>query len=384
MNDLFIANELRIDASGYAMIAPFGDATNYAHDLKDGKQIKVIQRFDRSLAEALVQAFNSPLSKIKRKFMAGVDIFNGHPDIPGQEDRYPDAKPKGVIADLEVRENGLYGLPIFNDDGSDLVEQKRLRAFSARWAVDQVGVANDGTPIMAPNRLVSVGLTNNPNLPVELLNHRAQAHNTKDTDMDKKKLIEGLTKCGLTLANEATDDDILKAITDVVTEGAKAKADLTTANAKVAAADTAKAEAETTLANEKQAITTLTQERDKAVSDLANTKTALEASQKAHRTLLLDTALADGRVKPCDRPSWDAKLTADLANASTELAALKPALKTTPAFHPGRKATMTTANEKRQIILDEVDAKMKADKLSYEAAYRRVQAEKPALFETAA
>ncbi len=129
-------NEISIAHDGWAQLAPFGDYPGQALLRQpDGslKKFTAIQRLDRAAAELMVARFKSPWQRMKRYF-TGCHIYAGHPDVPAFANDYPDKTPKGMIVDLQVRADGLYCKPVFTNEGSELVETKKLRAFSAYWS----------------------------------------------------------------------------------------------------------------------------------------------------------------------------------------------------------------------------------------------------------
>ncbi|HTV62287.1 MAG TPA: hypothetical protein VMH30_06930 [Verrucomicrobiae bacterium] len=172
------ANELTIDADGWAMIAPLGDFPSEALLPTSNGRLQrqsAIQRITRDSAEIMVAQFHNSRAGVK-KFIRGCNIYVGHPDMPGLESRYPDKEPKGVFADMEVREKGIYGLPVFTNEGMDLVEGRKLvngrrvRGFSGRLMDATADGHKDGVPVFVPTRIVSAGLTPFPHLPVEFFN----------------------------------------------------------------------------------------------------------------------------------------------------------------------------------------------------------------------
>ena len=72
---------------------------------------------------------------------------------------------KGLFNELQVRENGLYVRPLFNDARAQLLEGGRKLFFSGRWPAKQTGT-KDGMPVFEPFSVISIGLTPNPNLPL--------------------------------------------------------------------------------------------------------------------------------------------------------------------------------------------------------------------------
>ncbi len=295
-------NEITVGHDGWAQLAPFGDYPGTALVRQsDGsvKKIPAIQRLDQVAAEGMVARFKSAWHRLKRYF-TGCHIYVGHPDVPAFANEYPDKTPKGMIIDLQVRPDGLFCKPVFTDEGSELVETKKLRAFSAYWSAREAGEqsGSDGRPlkIYRPDLLKSAGLTNHPNLPVHLLNEAqptcpATRQPQSDPIMNKKIILDFLAVQGITLANEASDDQIAAALQQFGDRAA----------------------AETTLAARSLEMETLS-------SELTN-------ERKFHRNTLLDNALADGRITAAQRPEWTARLETNFTNESAALGQLAPMLK---------------------------------------------------------
>ena len=150
----------------------------------------------------------------------------------------------------------------------------------------------------------------------------------------------------LGLGEDATDEDILTAIK----AGAQAVEELATERTKAEAAEAEKAQAET--------------EKDEAKAELAN-------ERAAHRSLLLDQAIAEGRISVAGRAAWEKRLTDDFAAGRAALANEKP-LKTESAVRetPGKSGAVdlvALANERMQ----------KNPSLTYPAAFAAVMKEHP-------
>ena len=114
----------------------------------------------------------------------------------------------------------------------------------------------------------------------------------------------------LGLPPEATDDQIrtalkagAQAIEEIAGERTKAEAVAADANTRVEAAQAEANEAKT--------------ECDKVKTELANEKAA-------HRAILLDNAIADGRISVAGRAAWEKRLTDDFKAGSIALANEKP------------------------------------------------------------
>jgi hypothetical protein len=123
-----------------------------------------LQQVDEQSAARLAKNFNSFIARLGRRF-AGVPLYIGHPDAPGYENTCTDHKAYGWIMEIEVREDGLYGRPKWSAAGRDLIANGHFKFLSPFWHAAQAGM-RDGRPVFVPTSLISVGLTNEPNLPV--------------------------------------------------------------------------------------------------------------------------------------------------------------------------------------------------------------------------
>jgi hypothetical protein len=342
---LTFANHLEMDHTGWAQLAPFGDYPGQALLRQpDGatKKIPALQRLDRTAAVAMVAKFKSPWRRLKRYF-TGCPIYVGHPDVPAFANDYPDKTPKGMIVDLEVRADGLYCKPVFTSEGSDLVESRALRAFSAYWSAQEIADKNTTQKIYRPDQLKSAGLTNNPNLPVHLLNEKIPS----TAIMNKKLILDFLATQGITLANESTDVQISEALQQL--------GDRVTI-------------AETTVA-------TRSLELESLSAELAN-------ERQFHRDTLLDTAIAAGSITPAQRADWSNRLATDFANQSTALTQLPPTLKTRALTQNlgVRKAEIANATNRRDTLDTLIKTEMTLNGGDYTRAFATVQKSNPALF----
>ena len=159
--------------------------------------------------------------------------------------------------------------------------------------------------------------------------------------MNKEELIKILG-----LGEDATDEQIMTAIK----AGAQAVEELATERTKAEAAEAEKGQAET--------------ERDEAKTELAN-------ERAAHRALLLDQAIAEGRISVAGRPAWEKRLKDDFAAGKVALANEKP-LKTASAISvrpasAGKVDLVALANERMQ----------KHPGMTYTTAFAAVMKEHP-------
>lgn len=414
---LCFVNELTIEPDGWAMIAPLGDFPSEALvPTADGKlkRQKAIQRITKESAQGMVAEFHNSRTGLK-KFLRGCNIYVGHPDMPGLESRYPDKTPKGVFADMAVREKGIYGLPVFTNEGMDLVEGRKLvngqkcRGFSGRL-IDSVpdGEAN-GLPVYCPTKIISAGLTPHPHLPVEFFNSddtlaEPSADKTKQQNNMKMKLLALLAALSLKpqFANadaptdgetEAALDQINARVAEFANEQTTLKQKLLGLCKKVGIAFANEAEITDPAA-------TLAQVEDK-VAALENAKTALAGDVTAARTQFanerearisdeLGRALADGRITAADRPTWEGRLkvAAQFANELNALRALRPVVKThTITIARGgreQQVDLSDARARRQFVnemITETATELKLDPVKDARKVRAIVEQRhPALF----
>lgn len=346
-------NALSVGEDGFALLAPFGDS-RYSIPIKGGFQT-VVQRITKENAVEMVNAFNSAVGKAIR-WVVGSPIFLGHPDDSVTGHKYPVKEPMGMFADLQVRENGLYVRPMFNEKGKNVLERPDKVFFSGRWPVKHIG-EKDGMPVYEPTSVTSIGITRNPNLPTEMLNSSSNI-------MDKSKLIALLAKAGITLSNEATDEAILAEFDKL--NAAKAAADLQLANEKQAkeAAEKRATELETTFANER----------------------------KTQAATLIAEKLTEGAITAAEKPLWEKRLETNFVNEAPALRELKSKLKTSPnpAADGSRSRVPQAHKEAGEKLIQFANAKMEEVRKAnpnalqsevYRIAYAAAASENPALVE---
>ncbi len=340
-----LANEMAIDEDNTSEIfIPFG---SWPYGLKavvgtNGSESKVFvtQKFDLEGAKHIATLISDTVAKGN----PGIPIYWGHPDVPDVAAKFPDKRAKGWIRKAEVSERGLklFDIEWLDDPASG------FGWFSPYWhGVPTMTDKNNAT--VEINEIISVGLTNQPNILDFRLANEAEYETTtsgtaaqpKDKTMDREKLLEVLG-----LPPETTDEQIIAEITKLKTTAADSATKLEAANAEIEA--------------EKQ-------EKEKAETALANERTA-------RVNIMLDNAIADGRISPAARPAWAKRLAEDPANGAIALANEKP-LKTmsvtgnlNQAAANGSDSIMALANEKV------------AKGMSFELAWAAVKRERPELF----
>lgn len=391
------SNEITVDEDGWAQIAPFGDFPGMALLLDDNggfKQELAIQRMDRKAVETMVAEFQNN-RRGARKFLRSRPIYLGHPDKPGGEKRYPDKKPKGVFANVALREaepgkskGGFYGELVLTDEGEELVATGKVRALSGRWAADEyVGEELIGGKLMKvfrPTQFLSAGLTDRPNLPVELFN---EAETTERDQMPKSKVIALLASLGIltvkgaTFTNEASDEDVSEGLKQL---GEQAKNGKTLEGERAQFANE-KAELQGKLTTAEGKVATLTTEKGTLATERDTARTQFANERQARITGMLDQAIKEGRITAAERPTWEGRLKveAQFANEAETLGKLEAKTKTTSVTlqRGDRKVEISNASERREMVSTLVNEEMTSTKCAHDAALARVQGKYPQLFE---
>ena len=180
MNLLPLANAFTIIQDNWGQVAPYGD---YPHigpvDPRTHRPLHpkgCLQRFDNTAATSMVTEFNSFASKVGRLF-GGRPWYVGHHDV--DPIKYPDPKAYGWIMKLENRADGLYAQVKWTPAGEQLKENGEFKYFSPYWNCTDSGKTDtQGRLIAIPNRLNSVGFTNDPNIPVMPLSNEKRGITT--------------------------------------------------------------------------------------------------------------------------------------------------------------------------------------------------------------
>ncbi len=126
------------------------------------------QRVDAAALAMLHQNFKSFWARLGRCF-GGLPFYVGHPDAAPST---VETKAYGWILDLEPRADGLYARVHWTAEGWALIQGGHYKFYSPFWEAEPIG-SRDGRPLFRPVRLISAGLTNQPNLPVPPLANTA-------------------------------------------------------------------------------------------------------------------------------------------------------------------------------------------------------------------
>lgn len=343
---LSIPNALAVGSDGWAQLAPFGDHPGVAW--VNGQPRPAIQRVDAEAGRVIKEALHGWIGKALR-FFNDVPLYHGHPDVPAIAARYPDAERKGSITDLEVRPDGIYVRLALTNDGQALLHATTGIGLSAY--VDAQAIGQDGDTVIARwSRLRSVGLTDKPNLPVQLIN--------ESIDMTPQ-LIATLNASGITLANDASPEQVQQAIGTLARQRDDAL----------------------TLANQRATqLATLTTERDQFLSGRDQAKAELANERTARIKEALDHAVESGRIAEADRGTWEPRLTANFANESAALAKLKPQWKVAQQTEADGKRVANQSSAVQLINTAVAEIQKEDSSLTFQQAFLRAAEKKPELF----
>ena len=368
---LGFANSLTIGDDGWALI-PYGDTLHSGADAERANALKevrgkpgVIQRFTAERGQAMANAFHSLRGKIKRAVI-GMDVYKGHPDCAAFANIFPDKAPRGTVADMQARSEGLAVKFVLNEQGGADVEAG-WNHFSPFWYGQHVGEER-GMKVYEPVRLKSIGLVGGPgsglmpgNMPgLSLVN----ADPLSLSATMKNELIKFLALLGITVPTETaeTPEAFAPFLADAKTkiEGLKPKADLE------------KAEGELATANAQ--IVTLKADH---VTALANAKTEGDTAAKTLRTqaagVVVTAIIAAGKLPAAKRDEQVAALAnaADFNAAATALANAAPVLPTDSKLG-GLGENGKDQQSRQGQLLALVNAHMATAKCDYDTAYTTV------------
>ena len=146
-----------------------------------------IQCIDYAFAQAMVARFHSFRGRLQRKF-GGLPLYIGHPDDPqfNQHPGHQDTRAYAWIQDMDARDDGLWILVKWSEAGLQLIRNAFFKFFSPRWEMQPT---DNGK--FKPIRLLSVGLTNYPNIPGDAIANQKPTHDSlpKTSSKDLERFL---------------------------------------------------------------------------------------------------------------------------------------------------------------------------------------------------
>jgi len=252
---------------------------------------------ERGLQRWNIEAANRLLANL-RKVAAGRPVYRGHPDVPWMKDDWPNKEAVGWISGGTVEaHNGQSGVMFkvkYNADGQDIVSQAKLKFPSPYWRLRVVETAANGERVIQPFELISIGLLNDPQIPVPAVANQRTPPQTGDTAM-RDLLIQMLQAASVEVPDNATDAQLVEL-----------------ADGRITAANQAQAEAVQTAAN-------ATAQAEAHQTNAAN-------ARKSAAGAIVDLAIAQGKVPQAKRDEWLGKFETDFTAANSAIQVLDPIL----------------------------------------------------------
>ncbi len=329
------------------------------------------QRFTQSSAREMVRYFNSLRGRLARKF-GGIPVYIGHPDDPAfaRQPGHQDTRAYAWIHALEEREDGLWAMPRWSDAGEEVLNNAFYKYLSPRWAMKPVG-----NGVFQPVKLLSVGLTNRPNIPGDPIaeipqrptaNPQHQNQNQPVNHQDKENImIEKITD-KLGLQNEASEEEILQSLESLLEDSRLWN------------------ESATPAANE---IETLRQEADRshqlaseAEKALAETEVSLANERTARIEMILDEAIREARIRPSEKANWESELRENFSESLETLANARPLLNTRSCTAELAGNHFGTSGQRR--FLEVVNDRMDRTGEDFTTAWSNAKKDRRDLFES--
>jgi hypothetical protein len=360
-----------------------------------------LQKFDRAAADEMVAAHNSALSRLARWARGEkttYPVYVGHPDLPGSKDT--DKRAYGWIEEMAAENDGLRLTVKWSEAGRELVENAHFKFYSPLWWTRKLKTGG-----IRPVGLKSMGLTNDPNIPVPALaneretedletedGRQEESQNAEPNENEEPMKPEILAALGL--EEGATPEEVLAKITELSTAANKAEADAETLKAEKLKAEAA----ETALAAANETITTLETAKTDAetLATAANEKiTTLEGALQIAANHAVQAAVTTGRLTPAEAESKVTEILAanDFQAALGDLGKLHAKVKTesTTGDLGSAKSRLVLASndaakaareERAQLVENEFQATNPAQSIGERKriAWQRAQKKNPELF----
>ncbi|MDR3117378.1 MAG: phage protease [Puniceicoccales bacterium] len=124
-----------------------------------------LQVVTREAAQAMADEFRSLGQRLARRFR-GVPVYIGHPDDGNFRGLvgHGDTRAYGWVRQLEARDDGLWVRIRWSKLGQELLDNAHFQFLSPRWEMHPIGGGR-----FLPKLLVSIGLTNHPNIAGEAI-----------------------------------------------------------------------------------------------------------------------------------------------------------------------------------------------------------------------
>jgi len=331
--DLSAAQQNEQENARWLKLADYGDWPHSAG----------LQRFTQPAAQRMAHGFKSLLGRLRRRF-TGIPVYIGHPDDPtfAGQPGHDDTRAYAWVSNLEARPDGLHILARWSEPGRELLQHAFYKFLSPRWEMRPVAPG-----VFEPTRLLSIGLTNHPNIPGEAVAnnapiqttstpsaeppHASTRHSSPQPETPNPMLKTSPTPQQSEISNQqsSSTSTLLPRLLETLELDPTAPPDALLARAETlanAARDTRDSQLEAArfyrLCNDAQA-------------EVRAANSRADEERAARIELLLDLAELRGQTPPAERSSWRDSLQGDFNRALVALSnhlprISRPALGATP------------------------------------------------------
>lgn len=279
-----------------------------------------LQRFTPQAAATMVRYFKSLRGRLARKF-GGLPVYIGHPDDAhfSGHTGHTDTRAYAWVTDLDARSDGLYGAFKWSAAGEELLGNAFYKFLSPRWAMESLG-----KDTFAPVRLLSVGLTNQPNIPGDAIANSTAISHAPGTSTDTGNTCTHLPAATVPPAT-ATPDTLAPQLPEADNPPNHYNRSCL-CEALGISTDIDPIEAIAELREQSDRFYRIACEQsDARVRDNAS----LANHRREHIDLVVQNAVLSGRIAPHQSEQWQHDLEADWDSAHAQLNAHTPQLKTT-------------------------------------------------------
>lgn len=391
-NALAAANELGVSDPN-ELFVPFGEYPVRVVDPKTGRAVDCLQVLDLEAANEIAGKLNSLRGKIAGALRL-LPVYIGHPDVSQFRDRYKDTRAYGWVTGANVKEGGIAFTVKWSKAGQDLVDDGLYAYYSPHWPMKPLGAAN-GVLRARPVGLWSIGLTNEPNIPVPAINvagvnemmdagtdaevvEQKETEKNEDSFMARIAAMLGVEPAAAFI--EAKIIEMKEAVAQAIAAlEAKQNADEQKWKAEEAAMTAANEQATARIATLEAQITDLAAARDQltaANEGLKGEVTALVAVRVSAANALVEAGIADGRIPGGKREDWINAFNEDFNGAAARLQAAETMFSPsrTRGIRHRKPSTAATAG-----FLSAVNEAVK-DGRTWEAAWQFVKRTRPELY----
>ena len=350
------------------LTVPFGDWKVDA-TRPDGTTFACIQRLDAEAVNEMTKGWRGILQKVQL-WLFKIPVYEGHPDrAQALNEDQKDSLLRGTVRTIGAEGEAMAIGVAWNDAGKAVRES--YQGHSPHWLLRETGETHDGLPVMRPCLLVSIGLTNKPNITGSAININEE----EEPNQENPKMNELIAKLRADLKLDAamSDEDVLKRAVD---HYGQIMDELFQAKSQLAEADRLKKEAEATAEKAKKDLAVAEGVAQTAQAEAAAANEALTAKAVA----IVDSAIEAGRIPIADRQGWLDRFAADPLDAAAASANEQPKLKVDETA--GAAVNSRAEAAPMDQFIGAVRAHMVAQKVPYQVAWNACQKTHAALWES--